>query len=266
MAPATVRTLAADLRALGVAPGDVLLMHSSYRSLGSVAGGPQAVVEALLDVLGPDGTLVVPTHTPENTDPATWVNPPVPPDWWPVIRDGAPGFDVDRTPASRWMGRLAELVRTWPGARRSDHPQVSFAAVGRRAAEITAGHRLDDALGERSPLGAVYRLDGRVLLLGVGHDSNTSMHLAEWRQPAPPRHRTGSAVRRPDGTAQWLEWTDVAEDESDFERLGADVEATGAVMIGRVAGATARLMGQRQLVDFAVSWIGSIRPGAAAAT
>jgi aminoglycoside 3-N-acetyltransferase len=266
MAPATVRTLAAGLRALGVASGNVLLMHSSYRSLGSVAGGPQAVVQALLDALGPDGTLVVPTHTPENTDPATWVNPPVPEDWWPVIRNGAPGFDMDRTPASRWMGRLAELVRTWPGALRSDHPQVSFAAVGRHAAEIAAGHQLNDALGERSPLGAVYRLDGRVLLLGVGHDSNTSMHLAEWRQPAPPRHRTGSAVRRPDGTAQWLEWTDVAEDESDFERLGADFEATGAVTAGRVAEATARLMGQRELVDFAVSWIGSVRRDAAAAT
>src|SRR5919107_1643658 len=98
MAPATVRTMAADLRALGAAPGDVLLMHSSYRSLRTVAGGPQAVVQALLDVLGPDGTLVVPTHTPENTDPATWVNPPVPEDWWPIIREGAPGFDVDRTP------------------------------------------------------------------------------------------------------------------------------------------------------------------------
>jgi aminoglycoside 3-N-acetyltransferase len=73
-------------------------------------------------------------------------------------------------------------------------------------------------------------------------------------------------VRRPDGTRQWLTWTDVAEDESDFERLGADFEATGAVMVGRVGEATARLMGQREVVDFAVSWIGSVRRGAASAT
>jgi aminoglycoside 3-N-acetyltransferase len=256
MVLATVRSLAADLRALGLASGDVVLVHSSYRSLGAIAGGPQAVVQALLEVLGPDdGTLVVPTHTPENTDPATWLHPPVPEDWWEPIRREAPGFDVDRTPASRWMGRLAELVRTWPGAVRSDHPQVSFAAVGRHAAEVTAGHCREDALGERSPLGAVNRLDGKVLLLGCGHDSNTSLHLAEWRCPAAPRHETGSSIRRPDGTSHWVTWTDVAEDESDFKHLGADFDATGATTIARVAGATSRLMSQRALVDFARNWM-----------
>jgi aminoglycoside 3-N-acetyltransferase len=255
MVLATMRSLAADLRAIGLSSADVVLVHSSYRSLGAVAGGPQAVVHALLDVLGPDGTLVVPTHTPENTDPATWLHPPVPEDQWPVIRHEAPGFDVDRTPASRWMGRLAELVRTWPGALRSDHPQVSFAAVGRHAAEITAGHCRDDALGERSPLGAINRRNGKVLLLGCGHDSNTSLHLAEWRHPKSPRHETGSSIRRPDGTSHWTTWTDVAEDESDFKHLGADFDATGATTIGRVAGATARLMSQRTLVDFATGWI-----------
>jgi aminoglycoside 3-N-acetyltransferase len=256
---ATMRSLAADLGALGVEPGDVVLLHSSYRSLGAVAGGSQAVIEALLDVLGPDGTLVAPTHNPENTEPATWRHPPVPAEWWATIRHEAPGFDAARTPASRWMGRLAELIRTWPGALRSDHPQVSFAAVGRHAAEITDGHRRDDGLGEQSPLGAIYRLDGKVMLLGCGHDSNTSMHLAEWRQPSPPRHETGSSIRRPDGTSRWTTWTDVAEDESDFEILGADFEATGAVTTGRVAGAPARLMRQRPLVDFAVDWIAKNR-------
>ena len=255
MTIATVRSLAADLRALGVRPGDVVLMHSSYKSVGEVAGGPQAVVEALLQALGPAGTLVVPTHNAENTDPAGWRHPPVPPHWWEVIRQEAPGWDPARTPASRWMGRLAELVRTWPGARRSDHPQVSFAAVGPAAADVVDGHRLDDALGEGSPLGAVYRLDGKVLLLGAGHDSNTSLHLAEWRQSDPPRHETGSSIRRPDGTAEWLTWTDVAEDEEDFAVIGAEFDATAAVSTGRVGKSAARLMSQRALVDFGTAWI-----------
>jgi len=255
MSPATVASLTADLRGFGIASGDVVLAHTSYRSLGFVVGGPQAVVQALLDAVGPDGTLVVPAHTPENSDPAEWQHPPVPQQWWAPIRDEAPGFDVARTPASRWMGRVAELVRTWPGALRSDHPQVSFAAVGAAAAEVVAGHRLDDALGERSPLGAVNRLDGKVLLLGCGHDSNTSLHLAEWRQPAAPRHTAGAAVRQHDGTARWITWTDVDEQESDFELIGADFEATGAATVGPVAEATARLMRQRALVDFATGWI-----------
>src|SRR6202021_640133 len=211
LAPYTVQSLGSELRALGLTSGDTVLPPSSARSLGFVAGGTQAVVQALLDVLGPAGTLVVPTHTPDNTDPADWCNPPVPESWWPAIRAQAPGFDRSRTP-SRWMGVIAETVRTWPGALRSDHPQVSFAALGRHAAAVTGGHQLSDALGESSPLGAIYRLDGKVLLLGCGHDSNTSLHLAEWRQKSPPQAATGASVRRPDGAREWISVTGVADD------------------------------------------------------
>ncbi len=262
-APHTVGSLSADLRDLGLTAGEVVLLHASTRSVGFVAGGPQAIVQAFLDVLGPAGTLIVPTHTPENTDPANWQHPPVPESWWSVIREQSPGFDPARTPASRWMGFLAETVRTWPGAVRSNHPQVSFAAVGAHAGDVVAGHRLDDALGDNSPLGTAYRLDGKIVLLGVGHDSNTSLHLAEWRQPKPPLHVTGSAMRRADGSAEWLTWTDVAEDERDFETIGAEFEATTqATTIGLVGNATTRLMPQRALVDFATRWIAEHRRAA----
>lgn len=254
---ATRNSLAADLRALGVAPGGVLLMHASYKSLGTVFGGPQAVVEALLAVAG---TLVVPTHTPDNSDPASWSNPPVPDSWWDTIRREGPGFDPARTPASRWMGRLAELVRTWPGALRSDHPQVSFAAVGPLAAEIVGDHSLSDNLGERSPLGAVYRFDGQILLLGCDHSANTSLHLAEIRQPHPPMHTTGSSLRRPGGGSRWSTWSEVDVDAGDFDRIGVAFEETGAATIGTVAEATAHLMSQRRAVDFATDWIRDNRP------
>ncbi|MGX7675383.1 aminoglycoside N(3)-acetyltransferase [Plantactinospora sp. DSM 117369] len=254
LAPHTIQSLVSDLRTIGVASGDVLLVHSSYRSLGFVVGGPQAVVQAMLDVLGPEGTLVVPTHTPGNTDPAGWQNPPVPEAWWPVIREQAPGFDPLRTP-SWWMGALAEAVRTWPGALRSHHPQVSFAALGMNAADVVGVHPLDDALGETSPVAAVYRLNGKVLLLGCGHGSNTSLHLAEYRQVSPPRAVTGSRIQQADGTSQWTTWVDVVVDESDFERLGADFEATGGVVVGQVGEASARLMPQPALVDFATGWM-----------
>lgn len=252
--PHTVATLTRDLTALGVVPGDVLLVHSSLRSLGFVAGGAQAVVEALLSALGPDGTLVVPTHTSENTDPAGWQSPPVPERWWPVIRSETPGFDPLRTP-SRWVGVLPEAVRTWPDALRSAHPQVSCAALGARAGEVVAEHDLTESHGERSPIGTVYRLGGKVLLLGCGHDSSTSLHLAERRQVAPPMGGTGSAIRAADGTSRWVSWTDLVTGEEDFDRVGAAFEEAGGVAVGQVGSATARLMDQRSLVDFAVSWM-----------
>ncbi|WP_165521853.1 aminoglycoside N(3)-acetyltransferase [Micromonospora zingiberis] len=255
--PHTRAALADDLASLGVRRGSVLLVHSSLKALGWVCGGPVAVVQALRDALGPDGTLVVPTHTPDNTDPAGWRHPPVPESWWPVIRAQMPGFEAAVTP-SRWMGVVAETVRTWPGARRSDHPQVSFAAVGPAAEAVVTGHQLDEMLGEHSPVGAVYRLDGDVLLLGVGHGSNTSLHLAEYRLPDPPRRWEGSAVRTPAGRT-WTRWVDVDTDESDFDQAGAAFEAMGSARIGQVGGAECRLMRQRVLVDFAVDWLAAHR-------
>jgi aminoglycoside 3-N-acetyltransferase len=252
---ATRASLADQLRALGVRAGGVVIVHSSYRSLGFMVGGPQSVVLALTDALGPGGTVVVPTHTPENSDPAAWSNPPVPQAWWDAIRHEAPGFLASCTPSSRWMGRLPELVRTWPGALRSVHPQVSFAALGARAAEIVAEQPLDDGLGERSPLGAIYRLGGQVLLLGCGHDVNTSLHLSETRLPDPPRHETGSSVLGADGVARWVTWSEVDVDSDDFDRVGADFEAAGGVVTGPVGAATALLMNQVDVVDFGVRWM-----------
>ncbi|HTE59814.1 MAG TPA: AAC(3) family N-acetyltransferase [Solirubrobacteraceae bacterium] len=252
-APVTREGLAADLGRLGVRPGGVLLVHSSLSSLGWVCGGAQAVVEALLDALGPDGTLVVPTHTTGNSDPSSWQAPPVPEDWWPVIRATMPPYDPVITPA-RGLGVVTELARTWPGARRSAHPQDSFAAIGPHADEVTAGHTPASGFGERSPLARIHDLDGDVLLLGVGHGSNTSLHLAEHRVPDPRREAYGAAVMGPDGR-RWATWEDVVADETDFERLGAAFDATGATRVGSVGAGAARLMRQRELVAFAVAWM-----------
>lgn len=250
----TAGTIANDLWVLGLTAGDIVMVHSSLRRIGFVVGGPEAVVHALLRVVGPFGTVVVPTHVSDNSDPAQWLNPPVPQEWWETIRTAQPAFDPERTP-SRWMGVIAECVRTWPGSRRSEHPQVSVAAVGRRAAYVTETHLLADAFGDGSPLGRIYEADGRVLLLGCGHDSNTSLHLAETRQTDPARTAYGAAVLQPDGTSRWVTWEDIDTDTSDFNDLGAAFEATGHVAIGRVGEATARLMPQRALVDFGTQWL-----------
>ena len=103
-------------------------------------------------------------------------------------------------------------------------------------------------------------LDADVLLLGVGHGSNSSLHLAEHRVPDPPRERSSAAVSTPAGR-RWLSWEDVVADEQDFERLGAEFDATGRTRTGRVGEGEARLMRQRELVEFAARWLATNRPG-----
>lgn len=250
--PITVESLVGDLGRLGLAAGQTVLVHSSLSSLGWVCGGGVAVVEALLTVLGTEGTLVVPTHTAGCSDPAEWVNPPVPESWWDTIRNQMPAFHRATTP-SRGMGAVPEVVRSWPGARRSRHPQVSFAAVGLAADLITSGHQLADGMGEGSPLARLYDLDALVLLIGVGHDRNSSLHLAQHRGAGRPRVEQSGPVLV-EGERQWLTWDDLDLDTDDFPVLGVHLDGSGATQRGVVGLAEARLMSQRRVVDDAVAW------------
>ena len=182
--PVTVESLADDLRALGIETGETLLVHVSVSALGWVAGGAQAVVEALQRTVTEDGTVVVPTFTAQYTDPVAWSNPPVPDEWVETMPERMPTFRPAVTP-TRSVGAVPECFRSHPGAVRSRHPTYSFAAWGADAEAVVADHPYEDGLGEASPLGAVYDRDGSVLLLGVGHAVDTSLHLAEYRAAFP---------------------------------------------------------------------------------
>ncbi|MEU6368276.1 AAC(3) family N-acetyltransferase [Streptomyces sp. NPDC046931] len=255
--------LAEEFRALGVRPGGVLLTHASLRSLGPVRGKSRAVVRALRAALGPEGTLVVPTFTPENSDTSLVYRRRVQGLTEPQIaelRRRMPPYDRWRTPAVS-TGRLAEEVRTHPEALRSEHPQTSFAAIGPLSHRIISGHSPRCHLGECSPLARLYEEGAQVLLLGVGFASCTAFHLAEYRMPEKPMQEYHCVIRVR-GERTWWSYTDVALDDSDFAVLGASFEESGApIGTGRAGRADARVFGVRDAVDHAVAWMSSHRPG-----
>jgi aminoglycoside 3-N-acetyltransferase len=259
--PATRRSLGAELRSLGLSEGSTILVHSSLSSLGWVVGGAEAVVLALEDAVGASGTLMMPAYSMNAPEPSAWRNPPVPESWWQTIRDEWPPFDRELSPSFR-LGAIAETFRHQHGTERSDHPNNSFCARGPQARSLLEAHALNDSLGEGSPLAKLYGLGGEVLLLGVDHSSNSSIHLAEYRaqwagkHSAPPSRarmmREGSIVEVPFRELDW--------NSDDFGQLGAAFESElGLVRTGPVGAGTGRLMKQRPLVDFAVGWIESHR-------
>lgn len=252
--PVTVTSLVADLRELGVDPGDTILVHASLSAFGWVCGDAQAIVDALREAVTKSGTLVMPTHTGQYSDPADWSNPPVPDEWVDRIREAMPPFRPEATP-TRGVGAVPECFRSYPDVVRGAHPEVSFAAWGAEAEAIVFDHALDDGLGEGSPLARIYERDGDVLLLGVGHGSNTSLHLAEYRADLDAGRVTNRPPVLRDGRRVNVEYEDIDRTAADFPELGADFEARVGLRAGTVGAAGAKLVRQRSLVGFAVEWL-----------
>jgi len=254
-APLTINSLTRDLQRCGLAEGQTVLVHTAMSKLGWIAGGPQAVIMALLQAVGDSGTIMMPTHCSDNSEPSYWRNPPIPESWWQVYRDNMPAYDPQRTP-TRAMGVVAELFRTWPGVIRSDHPSYSMAAHGPHAAYLTADHDLADDMGDDSPLGKLYELDGHVLLLGVGHGNNTSLHLAEYRANYQGKKRLpqGCAMLV-DGVRQWVTFDVLDVKPDDFPQAGAAFEAAHGIEVQRINEAEVHFFRQRAAVDFAIGWL-----------
>jgi aminoglycoside 3-N-acetyltransferase len=143
------------LRALGVGPGDLLQVHSSLSSLGFVEGGADTVVDALLELVAPGGTVMMPTfnHGAEHL------------------------FDVRTSPS--YNGAITEALRRRPQAVRSVHATHAYAAIGPLAAGLCAGHLQAGTFGMESPLGKLAQRGGWILLLGVGMNRCTAAHLGE---------------------------------------------------------------------------------------
>jgi aminoglycoside 3-N-acetyltransferase len=215
--------LVRQLHALGVERGGLLLVHTALSKVGT---NPGALIDALLEALGKEGTLVMPSMADDDDVP----------------------FDRATMPC-RAVGLVADAFRRMPGVLRSDNPHA-FAAYGPLASRITQPHPIDVPHGVDSPPGRVFHLNGSVLLLGVGHDCNTTVHVAEaiagvrYRQPKyatvlengiPKRYEYGETDHCCEKFALLDEW------------LGARQRR------GRVGNADARLARSRDIVAAALA-------------
>ncbi|NGO80305.1 AAC(3) family N-acetyltransferase [Streptomyces sp. YC504] len=247
--PLTPATLAEGWRKAGLEEGMDVIVHSSLSSLGPVDGGAPTVVDSLRSVLGPTGTLVVPTFTWQVTDPDP-DHVGVPTSDVSKRRASVPDFHTNLDTTS--MGAIPDTVRALPGSVRSTHPQASVTAIGHRATEITSHQTLGFALGPTSPFGRLHDLGGYILLAGVGHDRNTFLHYAETLTPS-PRLKLRRFPYTINGERVWVETLDVGNDNGrHFPTLGREFEEQAGIQEVIVGNARCRLIPVQALVAFSV--------------
>jgi aminoglycoside 3-N-acetyltransferase len=264
--PVTRLELENDLRSLGVQASGILMVHTRMSAIGWVVGGSQTVVEALLGVLGPGGTLMA--YAGWEDDP--WHLAEWPPAWQQAYRAGLPPFDPQLSEADHEMGRLPERIRTWPGARASTGHAMRMVAIGARADWLTRGQPWDHPAGPGSPLAKLAEADGQVLMLGAPLDTLTLLHHAEALVDAPGKRMVtyGIPVREGDQVV-WREVQDhdtssrgafpyeqvIPGGEDAFAVIGRLALAAGSGIGGRVGDAESYLFRARPLVEFAVEWL-----------
>jgi aminoglycoside N3'-acetyltransferase len=219
--------IAEEIVALGIGGDGVLVVHTAFSSFAGRAGAPADLIDALRMAVGARGTVVMPSMSDDDDVP----------------------FDPLRT-SCRGMGIVAETFWRIPGVSRSDSPHA-FAAIGPHAAEITAPHPVDVPHGPDSPIGRAHELDAEILLLGVGHDANTTVHLAEniaGVRYKLPKYATVMRDRQP----VRHHYYEIDHCCANFALLDSWLEARGHQQRGFVAGAPARLIGARDVVATAL--------------
>lgn len=251
----TQKDLLDGLKKCGMKKGDNVIVHTSLSSLGFVVGGAETVIRALLETVGEEGTIVMPSQTWKNLDPDKGVHWEEPKEWYDIIRENWPAYDKYVTPAIG-MGVVAELFAKWPGVKRSDHPARSVAAVGKNAEYITKDHDISNIFGDDSPIDRLYKLNGYILLLGVGYNKNTSFHLAETKAEFKSKKFTeeSSAVMI-NGKREWVKYKTQDVDDSDFILMGQVYEDENNINVYKIGKAEVRYLEQRALVDWSVKWM-----------
>ncbi len=265
--PVTRARLVRDLTALGLAEGDTVMFHTRLSALGYVAGGPPALIGALQDAVGERGTLMVTCgwHDALPYGFGDWPRP-----WQDAVRAEHPAYDPETSEADHDNGRLPEALRRWPGAVRSRHPDVSVAALGAAAAELTADHPWDDPHGPGSPFARLVDLGGRVLMLGAPLETLTLLHHAEALADAPGKRfvEYEQPLLDPAGQRVWRRFRDIDSSggafdyssvtpggQDPFETIVRDMLAAGIGRRGRVGAADSHLFEAGEVLGFGLAWI-----------
>lgn len=257
--------LARDLRSLGLDAGQTVMVHSALGAVGRIVGGPDTVIRALLDVLTDAGTVMIYVSWEEWERALAEGVDNLPEAERRAYLDESPPFDPATSRAERRWGILTEYLRTWPGARRSNHPTASVAAVGAQAEYLTADHPLAYGYGIGSPFDKLCRNGGKVLLLGSPFSAVSLLHYAEHIAPLPDKvvvvNKTPVLV---DGVRTWVTFEEFDTGESImpgesseeyFPLIMQDYLVTGRASAGRVGSADAYLLDAAALVAFAVDWM-----------
>lgn len=248
----TTETLKQDLRSIGIKSGMTVFVHCSMSKIGWVNGGSVGIVQALMEAVSEEGTLVMPTQSSDWSDPSQWCAPAVPKEWHQTIRETMPVYDPRTTP-TRGMGSVAESFRTFPYVKRSSHPMASFAAWGKEAEYIIENHSLDYPLGEQSPLARLYDKEAYVLFIGTTYDTNTSFHLGEYRSSAVEIIKNGAPLIE-NGQRIWKKYKDIEFNDEQFPAMGNEFEKEHEVHIGKIGHAESRLFSLVDSVDYSTAY------------
>lgn len=253
--------LAGRFRALGVTADQVVMLHASVKTIGWLLGGPLVVLEALIDVIGPRGTLMML---------ASWEGNPYRMERLPQAHRAAcladcPALDAATSPADhRELSILSEYLRTWPGAYRSNHPLASFVAVRPHAHSLTVGHPLQYPHGPEAPSARLCAADGAIVLLGTSFSTLTLLHHAEHLASLPTKRI--DRYQMPMLQNEERVWVDIEEfdttdgiadfgSEDYFLEIGQRYVAAGKGQVAQVGRAPSFLFKADDLKQFAIQWM-----------
>jgi len=233
----------------GLESGMIVEVHCAMPKLGFVIGGAQTIVDALMEVVGYHGTILMAMQSSQNTEPTTWKNPPVDCELRAKIRENMPAFHRKESDTAN-MGAVAENFRRREGVVVSSHPSCAFAAWGKYAKFLCNHQSLHFALSEESATARLCELKASVLLMGTDYDSCTCMQLAEYRSDVRPIVMQGAAIEQK-GARIWKQYLDFALDSSDFIPVGKLMEKNNLVRIFTMGEGVCRLFEAETAVNAA---------------